>query len=249
MTCFYWLRTIIFYIVFVLWTALWCTWVMLTVYAVPVHSRQTYSAATYGLVVAWMCRLICGIRWRIEGKEHIPDSPCVVASNHQSTWETFYLQLLFTPQATITKKELLKIPVFGWAFQTLKPIAIDRGDPRRAMRQIHQQGMNALKNQYWVVIFPEGTRYNWPEIGRYTRGAATLAANVDVPILPIVHNAGCFWPNKKWLKKPGEIIMRIGPPINTKERSAKEINDELENWTKTNMLSASDTTGCASEET
>lgn len=236
MQCFYWLRTIFFYIVFALWTVLWCSWVILTVWLIPAHRRHTYAAAFYGLVVSWLCRFICGIRWRIEGKDNIPNSPCVVASNHQSTWETFYLQLLFTPQATIIKQELLKVPFFGWAFRTLKPVAINRNDPRQAMRQIQQQGVKALHNQFWVAVFPEGTRYNWPEIGRYTRGAAALASKANVPVLPIVHNAGRYWPNKKWLKVPGEIVVRVGALIETKERSVKEINDELENWTQANMI-------------
>ena len=205
------------------------------------HLFYTNALATcichciYSLIAAWICRLICGISWQIEGKENIPLTPCTVASNHQSTWETFYLQTLFTPQATVLKQELFKIPFFGWALRTLKPIAIDRNNPKQAMKHMNKQGKHALDNGLWVMIFPEGTRHNWPEIGRYTRGAATLALKADTPVLPVVHNAGKYWPNKKWLKTPGKIVIKIGKPITTEGRTAKAISEELEAWTQDNL--------------
>ena len=237
MRWFCWFRTIIFYLFFGAWTIVWCSWITMTVPLLPTRWRHPYAVAVYGVFVSYLCRFVCGVRWRVEGRKNIPDEPCVVASNHQSTWETAYLQTLFTPQATVLKKELFKLPFFGWALRTLKPIAIDRNDPREAMRQMNIQGSKALKNKLWVLVFPEGTRFNWPNLGRYTRGAATIASKAEVPILPVVHDAGRYWPNKKWLKIPGEIVVRIGPAIQTKGRTTKEVNDELEAWANANKIS------------
>jgi len=234
MRWFYWLRTFIFYIFFGAWTVVWPIWVILTIRAVPLRWRHCYAVVPYSFIVVWLCRLICGIRWRIEGRENIPKVPCSVAANHQSTWETFFLQCLFTPQATVLKQELLKVPFFGWALKALNPISIDRNNRRDAMKTINTRGAEALHNGLWVMSFPEGTRQPWPTLGRYARGAATLASKADTPLLPIVHNAGHYWPNKKWLKTPGEIIIRIGPIIVTADKTVKAINDELEAWSRSN---------------
>ena len=235
MRCLLWLRTIFFYIFFAIWTVSWCSCILFTVYFIPFNKRHFYAVNTYSSVVIWACKWICGLSWKIEGKENIPEKACVVASNHQSTWETLFLQTIFTPQATVLKKELLKIPFFGWALRTLDPISINRQDPKKAIKQMNVQGKVSLNKNRWVMVFPEGTRYSCKNLGRYTRGAATLALKSNVSVLPIVHNAGKFWPNKKWLKKPGEITLRIGPLISSTNATAKEINDKLVLWSKENL--------------
>src|SRR5690606_38978728 len=103
-------------------------------------------------------RLTCGIRARVLGRENVPDRPCIVLCRHESTWETLFLQQLFAPQATLIKRELLRIPFFGWAFRTLRPIAIDRRQQRKALRTLIDEGRARLEQGIWVVLFPEGTR-------------------------------------------------------------------------------------------
>ncbi len=235
MCMFHWLRTIVFYVVYILWTVIWSSVIVITVRLLPIRWRHTYGVGVYGFVVPWLCRLICGVRWRVEGKENIPNEACVVAANHQSSWETFYLQFLFTPQATVLKQELLKLPFFGWALKSIRTIAINRNDPRQAMKQMNEQGVKAIKDGYWVMVFPEGTRQKWPTLGRYMRGASTLALKAEVAVLPVVHNAGQFWPGKQWLKTPGEIVVKIGKPISVKGRTAKEVNEELKAWSQENL--------------
>ena len=225
-----WLRTILFYMIWTLWTLLWCSFVIFAVYFVPKYTRHAFVIKTYCIVTLFFSRIICGITWKIEGQENIPDKPCVVASNHQSTWETFLVQMVFTPQSTVIKKELLSIPFFGWAFKKVNPIAIDRKDGRSALQQVVEKGKAAMEDRHWVAIFPEGTRNRWPEVGRFTRGMASLALYAQVPVLPMAHNAGKHWPSHKWLKTPGEITVRIGPAIESGDKEVPELTEEVREW-------------------
>ncbi|WP_281647329.1 lysophospholipid acyltransferase family protein [Parendozoicomonas sp. Alg238-R29] len=229
-----WLRTIVFYVLWVIWTLLWCSFAIFAVYFVPEHARHGFVIKTFCVVTLFLSRVVCGITWKVEGKENIPEQPCVVASNHQSPWETFLVQMLFTPQSTVIKKELLFIPFFGWAFKKVNPIAIDRKDGRSALQQVVEKGKERLQNGHWVAIFPEGTRYHWPEVGRFTRGTASLAVYAGVPILPMAHNAGRYWPAHKWLKTPGEITVRIGPAVESKGKEIPELTDEVREWVVSN---------------
>src|SRR5690606_5370489 len=109
-----------------------------------------------------------------EGQEHIPDTPCVVVSNHESAWETFFLGWLFRPQATVLKKELLNIPLFGWGLRMLKPIPLDRDKPTAALKLVLREGTAAIQDGCWVVIYPEGTRVRPMMTSRFNKGGAML---------------------------------------------------------------------------
>jgi 1-acyl-sn-glycerol-3-phosphate acyltransferase len=153
-----------------------------------------------------------------------------VLSKHNSQWETFYLQLLFQPLATIMKRELLNIPAFGWGLRLLNPIAIDRGNPRDAMRQMLDQGSDRLGEGLSVLVFPEGTRTPEGIEPRYARGGAALAIRAGVPMVPVAHNAGMFWPPHRLWKYPGTIQVSIGPAINAGGSSAKELTEQAREW-------------------
>ena len=138
------IRTIVFYFSFAVWTALWSTLMILFIYPFPFRARHQLFVKTWALVVINLCRFICGVRWRVKGLENIPTTPCVIISNHQSTWETFFLQTLVTPQIQVVKQELLKIPFFGWALKQIRPIAINRKDARQALQQVRDQGESGI---------------------------------------------------------------------------------------------------------
>ena len=229
-TCFNALRSFVFYVLWTLWTIPWCSLIILIVYFFPAHSRHGIFVKTWARVTMLLCRYIIGITVKVEGRENIPEHACVVASNHQSPLETFFLQVLFSPQSTVIKKELFYVPFFGWAFMTLNPIAINRKERRSAMQQVKEKGSKCLKDDYWVLIFPEGTRKPWPEIGKYTRGAVTLAKHAQVPVLPVVHNAGKFWPTDRWLKTPGEVVVRIGQPLDNPDDNSATITKQMRDW-------------------
>ncbi len=224
------IRTTVFYFSFALWTALWSTVMILFIYPFRFRLRHRVFVKTWAIVSVYLCRLICGVRWNVTGRENIPSTPCVIISNHQSTWETFFLQTLLTPQTQVIKQELLRIPFFGWAFKQIKPIAISRKDVRQALQQVRDQGKAALEHNVWVLIFPEGTRTKPGEPGKFSRGGAGLAKAAEVDILPIAHNAGSFWPNDGWLKKPGTIQIEIGPVVKTEKLSVAEANDAARSW-------------------
>ncbi len=179
----------------------------------------------------WLLRHLNGVKVELRGRENIPeDGRFVVMSNHQSQFETFFLQVLFAPQATILKRELLWVPFFGWALALLKPIKIDRSKAGSALKQIVEQGKERLNNGVPVVIFPEGTRQSPGEMGEFSVGGAMLASKAGVPILPVAHNGGDCWPARSMLRIPGTIIVSIGPTIDTEGRKTREINDETADW-------------------
>ena len=180
-------------------------------------------------------RVICGIRYEINGLENLPDHPVIVMSKHQSAWETLALPILLPPQATVIKKELLSIPFFGWGFRMLSPIAIDRKAGKEALRQIVAQGSDRIKQGFWVLIFPEGTRVKPGEIGRYAIGGAWLATHTNTPVLPVAHNAGEVWPRHSFIKHPGTITVSIGPVISSQGKKADALNEEIKAWIESEM--------------
>src|SRR5690606_1162392 len=135
--------------------------------------------------------------------------------------------------------ELLRIPVFGWALSLLQPIGINRGAHADAVRQILKQGSERLKAGRWVVIFPEGTRVAPGERGRYHPTGALLASLNQAPIVPVAHNAGEFWGRRQFFKRPGTIQVRIGPPIDPRDKKPKEINKIVEDWIESQMAEIS----------
>jgi 1-acyl-sn-glycerol-3-phosphate acyltransferase len=184
--------------------------------------------------VLWALRRLCGLRHRVSGLEHLQagqDQGLIIFCNHQSAWETIALGLLLpTPQTWVTKRELLLIPFFGWALALFRPIAIDRSAGRQAMKQLLSVGAERLALGHSVVIFPEGTRVAPGEVKRFGIGGALLAARTGIPVVPIAHNAGCFWGRKQLRKRPGIIEVVIGPPIRTQGLNASAINALAEDW-------------------
>jgi 1-acyl-sn-glycerol-3-phosphate acyltransferase len=186
-------------------------------------------------ILTWL-KVCCGISVEVKQEAETIPKPCVIVSNHQCAWETIYLQLYFYPLTTVLKKELLNIPFFGWGLRLLEPIAIDRSQPVQALKEIKKTAAERIKNNKSVLIFPEGTRKPVGEMGSYTRSAADIAKRVGVPVLPVVHNAGCYWPNKKFIKRPGKIQLIIGQAIDPAEKDTKTIMEDVEKWTQEKLV-------------
>lgn len=220
-------RSTLFYLGYVLTTGIWGILCTLLAWMLPYRTRFRVVIGYWTRFVLWWLRTTCGIRCDIEGLENVPETPCIVFCRHESTWETLFLQSLFEPQATLIKRELLWIPAFGWAYALLKPIAIDRRASRAALRHLISEGKARLAGGTWVVLFPEGTRLPAGEPGPHQSGGAALASASSVPVLPVVHDAGKYWPAHDFLKQPGTIKVRILPPIVTAGKSTKQLIGEI----------------------
>ena len=206
---------------------------MITSWFLPSKTTFFLFATWCRLVLGWL-RITCGIRYEIEGNQKLPDYPVIVLSNHQSTWETIFLYQLFTPCCPILKKELLEIPFWGWALRLQKPIAIDRSKPREAGKSLLTQGALRIKEGISILVFPEGTRAKAGTLGKFSRGGAQLATATSTPVIPVLHNAGEFWPAGSLTKNPGVVKVYIGDVISSEGKDAKELAAEFEAWVQDN---------------
>ena len=202
-------------------TIFWIWQIVVTlVIGPPVLIAGLFShEAAYPIALIWIranvhgLRVICGVDWVVEGRENIPDTPCIVLCKHQSTWETYFLAMLFYPPAYVAKRSLGRIPIFGWALHVLKFILIDRKAGRSAIAQMVDQARDRLERRRWVIIFPEGTRQAVDAVPSYRIGGAIVAARTGYPILPVATNSGEFWPRMGFVKRPGTIVVSVLPPI------------------------------------
>jgi 1-acyl-sn-glycerol-3-phosphate acyltransferase len=195
----------------------------------PLHSRYRYFVQWNRFVVWWL-GVCCGVRYQIQGREKVPSEPFVLLANHQSPWETLFLYYEFKPLCAVLKRELFRIPFFGWALWLLRPIAIDRNKRRGARDSLLSQGKQQLGNGISILVFPEGTRGKPGEDRKYYTGGAELAIAAGAKVLPVAHNAGELWPAHKLVKKPGIITVVIGDPIDTSGREARELTEQFKQW-------------------
>ena len=200
----------------------------------------------YRICRAWLAavmhggRWILGIRNRVSGLHHLPQDPAagaVLLVKHQSAWETFCMPPLMPhPLAYVFKRELLRIPFFGWAIGRLDMIHIDREHRTEALRKVTEQGRRLLGQGVWVIMFPEGTRIPRGEKGSYQSSGARLAVECGVPIIPVAVTSARCWPRKAFVKRPGVVDISIGPPIVTAGRKPHELMREVEAWIEAEML-------------
>lgn len=215
-----------------------CSLTFIVVTSISILLARVFPLSTrYKMIVRflrfylWMLGKICHITYRLHGAENIPANRTgIIFCKHQSTWETFLLPTLVHEPVAIAKRELLWVPFFGWALAASNPIAINRKDRASAMQQIITKGKICLEQGRWLFVFPEGTRTPYGTIGYYRLGGARLAAATEAPVLPIAHNAGKFWPRRKFIKYPGVIDVVIGPLIESKGRTPEEILELAKDW-------------------
>ena len=209
------------------------TTIIISLYFFISTKRLQWLGAMWIKVVLNALKFLCGVSWKVEGIENIPNTPCIVVSNHQGQWESFFLQTLFIPSTSIIKKELLLIPLFGWALRCMKPITLNRLNRVSSLKKIIKKGVIKLKNGFSIILFPEGTRIS-PEKGiqPFARSCGLLSVKSGFPVLPICHNSGKYWKNKRFIKSPGKVILRIGEPI--LGRDPKVITNDAYNWVKNN---------------
>ncbi len=224
------LRSLIYTAFFMLFTFCYAIFFVIVSAFLPWRVRFMLARVWAGALLGAL-RICCGLRYRIEGLEHLKHGgACVALMKHSSAWETVAQTLIIPPQVWVLKRELTWIPFVGWGVRFLHCIAINRGAGGVAVRQLIEQGRQRLANGQWIVVFPEGTRMPPGETRRYGVGGAAIAVDAGVPIVPVAHNAGYFWPRRGLVKKAGCIRVVIGPPIATAGRDAREINEEAQRF-------------------
>ncbi len=169
--------------------------------------------STWSVAIVWLARLICGVRWRVSGLERLPARPSIILSKHQSAWETLAFQAIFPPQVWVLKRSLLWVPFVGWGIAMLSPIAINRSQRVRALKQTLEQGRARIAAGFWVVVFPEGSRVDPGARGQWQIGGAWLATHVGAPVVPVAVNSGELWPRNGFVKRPGTIDVVVLEPI------------------------------------
>lgn len=228
-----WLRSLAFWVMFPVSIVITATALLL---AFPLSFNARWAMLlVWARFILWWLKVTCKLDHAIEGREHIPPGPGIVFAKHQSTWETIALLLMFPPQVWVAKRELMWLPFFGWGLALMKCIHIKRGSGRAAVKQLVEQGRARLGEGKWVVIFPEGTRVAPGEKSRYRIGGAVLAEQTGNPILPVAHNAGEYWPRRRFIKRPGTIQVRIGKPVSANGKTAQQILEEASGWIEDRM--------------
>ncbi|MDH3388612.1 MAG: 1-acyl-sn-glycerol-3-phosphate acyltransferase [Gammaproteobacteria bacterium] len=175
-------------------------------------------------------RLFCGLRYQVEGLEHIPEHGFIVMSKHSSTWETIAIQRFFRPMVWAVKRELTWIPFFGWALWALDAIALNRGTGRKAINQLVKESRQHMDKGRILMLFPEGTRVPPGQSKPFKLGGAIVSHQTGYSVLPIAHNAGEYWPRHSWIKWPGTIRVVIGRPIDPQGKSPEQIIAEVKTW-------------------
>lgn len=161
----------------------------------------------------WMLRLIVGTRMEVRGRERLPQGACLIASKHQSAWDTFALIPVFRDPALVMKAELMSIPLYGWFSRKFGMIPIRRETGPSALRELRREAAARIADGREVLVFPEGTRQIPGAAPDYKPGVLLLYDGLGVPCVPVALNSGLFWPPRSGERYPGTIVVDILEPL------------------------------------
>lgn len=204
-------RSIIFGILFYISTALFVTLGLPFLFTPHRWSMAAFKA--HALTELWLLKHVAGLDYEVRGLEKLPEPPFIVASKHQSAWETFALIPLFRDPTLLMKRELFWIPVHGWFSTKFGMIPVDRDKGPAALRNMLRHAKARAADGREIIIFPEGTRRAPGAPPAYKTGLALLYNALDLPCVPIALNSGVFWPRRTWRRKPGTVVVEILDPI------------------------------------
>ena len=171
------------------------------------------ALAIHGRFELWLLKLIVGTTFEVRGREKLPKGACLVASKHQSAWETFALIPLFRDPALLMKRELFWIPFHGWFSRKFEMIPVDRDKGPAALRRMLREAKSRIADGREIIIFPEGTRRAPGAPPDYKTGVILLYAALGVPCVPVALNSGVFWPRRSLTRRPGTIVVEFLDPI------------------------------------
>lgn len=216
---------ILFYLVFLFWVV-----VALPTFLMP-RSAMMRVAIWWASSVTLLMRWVCNIKVEFRGVEKIPKGPLIVASKHQSMWETIALLRFFEAPFFAIKRELKFIPVFGLFLIKTRMIAIDRSAGGRALVKMARRAAEEVRRGRQFVIFPEGTRTAPGAPAHYKSGIALIYADCGVPCLPVALNSGLFWPRRTFMRYPGTLVVEFLdplPPGLPREEFLARLKEEIE---------------------
>lgn len=226
------LRSLIFNLLFFLWAMLSS---LLFAPLFLMSSEASLAAGRpWAVVTLWLARIICGVKYDIRGKEFISDTPVLYASKHQSAWDTMIFWVLLTRPTYVLKRELLRIPLWGWYLWRMRMIAIDRSAGGAGLKDMLRQAKTAITTRP-IIIFPEGTRKKPGSPPDYHPGVIALYSSLKVPVIPVALNSGLYWGKNAFIKRPGTIIIEFLPPIAPglgKEEFMAKVQGEIETASK-----------------
>ena len=198
---------ILFYIFFLLWAA-----IALPTFLMP-RAAMLRVASWWAKTAIVLMRVVCNIKVEFRGVEKIPKGPLIVASKHQSFWETFALLRFFETPFFVLKRQLMFIPVFGQFLIKTDMIAIDRSSGARALLVMLRRAAEQVKRGRQFVVFPEGTRTAPGAPPQYKSGIGLIYSECGVPCLPVALNSGLFWPRRTFMRYPGTLVVEFLDPI------------------------------------
>ncbi|MDX9689903.1 MAG: 1-acyl-sn-glycerol-3-phosphate acyltransferase [Proteobacteria bacterium] len=235
-----WVRSLIFNFVFLFWTLV-PTILFIWVIFLP-HDKLIRVIRFWQSSVTFFERTIIGLDYRVIGWENVPEGACIIAAKHQSAWETCKLNVLFYDPSIVLKKELMRVPVWGWYAKASGLIPVDRKGGAKALALMMKAAQRSVAQGRKIVIFPQGTRVKPGQHKPYKVGVAALYQELNVPIVPMAVNSGLFWPKNSFIKKPGVATIEFLPAIPAGlSRSAvmRRLEDALE--TASNRLATEKT--------
>jgi 1-acyl-sn-glycerol-3-phosphate acyltransferase len=205
------IRSLLFNIAFFSWAGI--SAVLFTPFFLLPTKQVQHVGTWWANVCFWFARVFCGIRYEVRGREYMPSGPAIIASKHQSAWETMVYHVLFSRLVYVLKKELLQFPLWGWYLWRMKMIAINRAAGASSIKQLVRDSKEALADGRPIVIFPEGTRTKPGAAADYHPGVLALYNQLGVPVVPVALNSGMYWGKNAFFKTPGTIIIEFLPPI------------------------------------
>jgi 1-acyl-sn-glycerol-3-phosphate acyltransferase len=185
----------------------------LPVFFVLPEAGRWWIIKTWARSSLWLLRVVAGTRSVITGQDRIPAGPAIVASKHQSFWEVFALMPELSKPTFILKRELMRVPLFGWYAKAIGMIPVDRSRRGATLPKLLEESRKAVANGRQIVIFPEGTRTAPGAAPNYRPGIHFLAAELKLPVVPVALNSGLFWPRQAFRREPGTIRAEFLPPI------------------------------------
>ncbi|MEN0001659.1 MAG: 1-acyl-sn-glycerol-3-phosphate acyltransferase [Pseudomonadota bacterium] len=163
--------------------------------------------------LTWLMKAVVGTRFEVRGVENIPETGVIIAPKHQSSWDTFAFLPYVRDPVYILKRELMWVPLFGWYIARMGMIPIDRGAREKAVAKVNEGARREMAKGRQLIIYPEGTRRAPGAEPQYKSGIAYLYMETGVPVVPVAHNAGLFWPKTSFMRYPGVFEMEFLEPI------------------------------------